>query len=128
MSTGQPTARRTPPRRPFAAPHVYVLAVVEGSTPHGVHRVTAAETVIGRGEDADFTLDDTEVSKRHCQVRVDGPTCHLLDLGSLNGTRLNGRETRPGVAQRLRHLDEIQIGGTRLLFLGGRFSEPKRAG
>lgn len=128
MGTVNATARRTPPRRPFGAPHVFVLAVVEGDTHHGVHRLTAAETVVGRGEEADFVLDDSEVSKRHCVVRVDGPTCHLIDLGSLNGTSLNGREARSGVAQRLRHLDEIRVGGTRLLFLGGRFSEARRTG
>ncbi len=126
MPTSSATAKQIPPQRPFGAPHVYVLAVVEGPVRHGVHRITASETVIGRGEDAGFLLDDSEVSKRHCVVRVDGPTCFVSDLESLNGTQLNGRVVRPGVSQRLRHLDEIRVGGTRLLFLSGRFVESRR--
>ena len=116
------TAEREIKQAPFGAPHVYVLAVVEGRNPSGVHRIDAGETVIGRGDEARLRLDhDDEVSKRHCVIRVDGPVCTLVDLGSLNGTRLNCRPLRPAVAHRLRHLDEVEIGETRLLFLSGRF-------
>lgn len=126
MATESATAKKAAPQRPFAAPHVYVLAVVEGPVRHGVHRITTAETVIGRGEDAGYMLDDSEVSRHHCLVRVDGSTCFVSDLDSLNGTQLNGRELRPGVVHRLRHLDEIRLGTSRLLFLGARFAESRR--
>jgi len=122
------TAERETVPTAFAAPHVYVLAVVEGRDPSGVHRIDASETVIGRGDQAELRLDhDDEVSKRHCSIRVDGSVCSLIDLDSLNGTRLNCRSLRPGVPHRLRHLDELQIGETRLLFLAGRF-KPERIG
>jgi pSer/pThr/pTyr-binding forkhead associated (FHA) protein len=39
----------------------------------------------------------------------------------LNGTRVNGRKMKDETALRLRHLDEIQIGGTRLFVLHGAF-------
>jgi pSer/pThr/pTyr-binding forkhead associated (FHA) protein len=117
------TAERETFPTAFGAPHVFVLAVVEGRNPSAVYRLEASETVIGRGDQAALRIDhDDEVSKRHCAIRVDGPVCTLLDLGSLNGTRLNCRPVRPGVAHRLRHLDELQIGETRLLFLAGRFN------
>jgi pSer/pThr/pTyr-binding forkhead associated (FHA) protein len=84
------------------------------------HRIDRAETVLGR-EEADLQIEDDEISKRHCLIRADGPVCTLTDLGSLNGTMLNGRPMREGVAQRLRHLDEIQLGTTRLFLLAGKF-------
>ena len=102
-----------------------MLAVVDGVDPHGAHRIDQTETVIGR-EEADVVIEDDEISKRHCLIRADGPVCTLTDLGSLNGTMLNGRPMREGVAQRLRHLDEIQLGTTRLFLLAGKFrTQPK---
>ena len=109
----------------FGAPHVFVLVLVEGEPAAALHRIRQTGTVIGRGDDVGFKIDDPEVSNRHCLVRADGPICALHDLQSLNGTLLNGNRMRPGSTQRLRHLDEVQIGSTRLLFLGGRF-KPSR--
>jgi pSer/pThr/pTyr-binding forkhead associated (FHA) protein len=122
---GRETTEHQTPRPPFGAPHVFVLAVVDGDDPHRVHRIDRAETVIGR-EDAHFLVEDAEISKRHCLIRVDGPVCTLTDLGSLNGTLLNGRPLREGVAQRLRHLDEILLGTTRLFVLMGKFRTSPR--
>lgn len=121
MAPSSETAKRMAPAIPFAAPHVFMLAVVEGPDIDDAHRIVRSETIIGRGGEAHFALTDDEVSKDHCKIRCDAGLCHALDPGSLNGTTVNGRPIRPGVAERLRHLDEIVIGGTRLLFLVGRF-------
>lgn len=115
------TAEHETPRPPFNAPYVWALAVIDGGEPNAIHRIVQYETVIGRGEDAQLDLDDELVSKRHCLLRVEGPVCTLLELGSLNGTRVNGRKLKGETTQRLRHLDEIQIGGTRLFVLHGAF-------
>ena len=117
------TAEQTPPKLPFGAPHVFVLAVIGGTDKTAVLRLTQSKTVIGRGGDAQISLEDEEVSKRHCLMRVEGSVCTLVDLGSLNGTTLNGRVLK-GVSRRVKHMDEIQIGGTRMLFLSGRFRLP----
>ena len=114
------TARRVRPQRAFGAPHVYVLAVIEGDNPHVVHRIQQHETLVGRGEKANFVIDDEEISNLHCKIRAEASVCTLQDLGSLNGTLLNGKPLRRGTSSRLRHLDEIQIGDTRLLLLTGR--------
>ena len=113
-------------RPPFGAPNVFVLAVVDGQNPHQVHRIECPETIIGRDESADFAIEDEEVSSRHCLLRADGPICTITDLGSLNGTLLNGRRLREGIAQRLRHLDEIQVGTTRVFLLAGRFRQARQ--
>jgi pSer/pThr/pTyr-binding forkhead associated (FHA) protein len=125
-TSGASTAERVVRKPPFAAPHVYVLAVVEGEEPASVYRLSSARTVVGRGPEADCVLDDDEVSKNHLVFTVDGSVCKVADADSLNGSKLNGRPLRPGLAHRLRHLDEIEIGTTRLLFLRGRFRSPVR--
>ena len=123
MDSTSRTAKRIVRTVPFAAPHAFVLAVVDGPDQEIAHRVARAETAIGRGADVDLALSDVEISTHHCTVRCDAGACHVLDAGSLNGTLVNERPIREGIAHRLRHLDEIRIGGTRLLFLAGRFQD-----
>ena len=105
----------------FGAPHVFVLTVVDGDATSEAFRIDRPESVIGRDEQAQVQVDDHEVSKRHSLIRVEGSVGSLWDLGSLNGTFLNGRRLPKGTGQRLRHLDEIQVGNTRFLVLTGRF-------
>ena len=117
------TVEKPTRKPPFAAPHVYVLAVVDGAERNAVSRVVQAETVIGRDDDADLPLDDDQVSGRHCMIRVEGSVCTLVELGSLNGTWINARKVSADTAQRLRHLDVIQLGSTRVMLLSGRYME-----
>lgn len=82
-----------------------------------------ASTVIGRDDDADVVLDDPGVSRRHSELRVtnDGPhlVATLLDLGSTNGTYVNGDQVD---RHHLQDGDRITIGRTSLTFhtAGGR--------
>lgn len=119
---GETADRRQRPQ-PFGAPHVFVLVVVDGNDVSAIHRIGRPETVLGRGETAGFVLEDDKISKEHCRIRVEGPVCTIVDPGSRNGTSVNGRRLPKGVAQRLRHLDEIAIGDHRLFLLAGRFRE-----
>lgn len=48
------------------------------------------QNIIGRGQDAQFRLPDTGVSRRHIEIRWDGRVAMLSDLGSTNGTTVNG--------------------------------------
>ena len=51
-------------------------------------------TVVGRKEDCDVRLDHKSISKQHCViVKTDGLLL-LRDLGSTNGTRVNGQRVR----------------------------------
>lgn len=123
MPASAPTAKHVARQRPFTAPYVFVLAVVDGVETTAVYRVARSDTRLGRGAEVDVVLADDEVSKHHCTVRYDAGRCHLVDEGSLNGTHVNGRRLVPGVTHPLRHLDEIRLGGTRLVFLTGRFKD-----
>lgn len=118
--TRSPTRERVVRSAPFGAPHVFVLVVIDGPDLESSFKIKASQTTLGRGEEAELRFQDDEISKKHCTLRCDAGRCHLIDLKSLNGTTVNGRSLRPGVSERLRHLDEIRIGSTRLLFLAGR--------
>jgi pSer/pThr/pTyr-binding forkhead associated (FHA) protein len=68
-----------------------------------------AVLVLGR-EAADLTVDDPEVSRRHASLRPAGDGLEIEDLGSLNGTWVNG--TRVGGVVRLSPGDRVRLGGT----------------
>jgi hypothetical protein len=50
-----------------------------------------SRTVIGRGTEADITVDDSGISRRHVEVLWDGTRAQANDLGSTNGSKLNGQ-------------------------------------
>jgi FhaA, N-terminal domain/FHA domain len=69
--------------------------------------------VIGRGQDADLRLPDTGVSRRHVDIRFDGAGAVLHDLGSTNGTTVNGHRAQ---SWQLQHGDVIRLGHTVLVY------------
>ncbi len=69
--------------------------------------------VIGRGTDSDLQLLDQGVSRRHVDIQYDGNRATAYDLGSTNGTTVNGHEIN---SQPLRHGDVIRVGHTRIVF------------
>ena len=50
-----------------------------------------AETLIGRGPECKLRISSGQVSRRHCLIKVAGTSVSVRDLGSANGTRLNGQ-------------------------------------
>jgi Protein of unknown function (DUF3662)/FHA domain len=70
-------------------------------------------SIIGRGADATVRVQDTSVSRRHAELRPTEDGWVVIDLGSTNGTRVNGA----GVTERpLRDGDTISVGDTQLRF------------
>jgi hypothetical protein len=69
--------------------------------------------IIGRGSDSDLQLLDQGISRRHLDVQFDGHYATAYDLGSTNGTTVNGHEIS---SQVLRHGDVIRVGHTRIVF------------
>lgn len=64
-------------------------------------------TVVGRREDCDLRIPLGEVSRKHCRLVRDGESLRLEDLGSSNGTFLNGQRVQEYVLQ---PGDSIQVG------------------
>ena len=75
--------------------------------------IVKSRTVIGRGSDADITVDDTGISRKHVEVLWDGERAQVNDLGSTNGSLLNGvRVTKAPLLPD----SVIDIGRTRIVF------------
>ncbi|MFM8856067.1 MAG: FhaA domain-containing protein [Actinomycetota bacterium] len=64
--------------------------------------------VIGRLSECDITIEDPNISRRHATVTVLDGTYRITDLGSTNGTKVNG--TRISSQHELAHGDEITVG------------------
>lgn len=75
--------------------------------------LTHSRTVIGRGSEADITVDDTGISRKHVEILWDGTRAQVNDLGSTNGSKLDGQ---PVTRAPLPPDSVIDIGRTRIVF------------
>jgi len=75
--------------------------------------LTRSRTVIGRGSDADITVNDSGISRKHVEIIWDGSRAQVHDLGSTNGSQLNGQSVKKAV---LEPESVISIGRTRIVF------------
>ncbi len=106
-----------PVSAPVAAPAAAAasprLERVGGTQAGQVMALRPDVTVLGRGAETDVRLTDMGVSRRHAEIRVEGAHVFLLDLGSSNGTTVNGR---PIDRAALHDGDRIALGGVELLY------------
>lgn len=91
------------------------LVITSGPEAGRSFTIGVGRFVLGRGADADIVLDSASVSRHHAALRRDGETVTIEDLGSTNGTSVNGDTlTRPatlGTGDLLRLGDiELQFG------------------
>ncbi len=76
------------------------------------YQLQEGANVIGRGQDAQFRLPDTGVSRRHLEIRWDGQTAMLQDLNSTNGTTVNNA---PVQEWQLADGDVIRVGHSEIV-------------
>ena len=76
--------------------------------------VGSAGAVIGRSRECDVVLDDANVSRRHAELRPSGGSWIVVDLGSTNGVKVNGRPISG--PQSLRSGDTLVLGSSSLVF------------
>lgn len=74
--------------------------------------------VIGRGSDCDIVIDATKVSRHHARIYNDATGCWAEDLGSTNGTSVNGRRV-DGEPAALSNGDRIRVGDAEMMVLRG---------
>jgi hypothetical protein len=77
------------------------------------HPIVRSRTVIGRGSDADITVDDSSISRKHVEIAWDGSKAQVRDLGSTNGSSLNGAKVTTAL---LEPDSVVTIGRTRIVF------------
>lgn len=106
------TTESSPARRLAASGAV--LRVISGEdTDLAVPLRPGVSVRIGRGSEVDVGLADLDVSRRHCELRWDGQTAWVADLGSRNHTTVSGRRVEG--EQVVGPDDYVQVGGTRLV-------------
>jgi len=93
-------------------PRLVILNQVEGFR---IFDLEKEKVVIGRGDDADLMLPNISVSRHHAQILQDDQTSTIEDLGSSNGTLVNGQSVERAV---LNSGDEILLGKFNLVYMG----------
>ncbi len=113
------TSTALKPGGPNASASQPTLSCVRGPETGVVLSLGKGSFTVGRGRENELVLKDIAASRKHLRIDVDGRRVRLVDLGSGNGTRVNGK--RAGEVE-LRHGDTIEIGGSMLVF-----AEPGRS-
>jgi len=90
------------------------LVAINGSKKGTTFPLTADQITIGRESASVVSLNHASVSRRHCVIEREGDNFKIRDLGSSNGTFVNGQPVHDKV---LNHADQVRIGSIALLFL-----------
>ena len=104
--------RGTPDLRAGVSPQLHVVAAM-GHEPGTTFDVGEGAT-FGRSNGADIQVDDPFASSAHARIFDRGGFMYIEDMGSTNGTYLNGRQLK--TAQRLSMGDTIRIGDSEYLY------------
>jgi hypothetical protein len=98
------------PDAPAPEPQREVITLtLEGRT----HEITSPKVVLGRSREAEIRVADANVSRRHAELRQEGASYWIVDLGSTNGLEVNGKRVDRA---RLRDGDRILLGATEVVF------------
>ena len=97
-------------QRGYSAPASVTLQLDDGSG--RTYQLHEGANVVGRGQDAQFRLPDTGVSRRHLEIRWDGRVALLSDLNSTNGTTVNNA---PVQEWQLADGDVIRLGHSEII-------------
>lgn len=110
------------PDMPFPIGGILRIDVVDSSTPTLVE--VRGDLIIGRGDTVTNYSPEIDLTKygayrlglsrRHAMLRRSGEYLELVDLGSRNGSHLNGYKLNPGESRRVKDGDEIQLGNLTL--------------
>ena len=93
------------------------LILIRG-TPQG-HRyfISQDEMIIGRDPSADISIADQSISRKHAKIIREGAVIKIEDLGSSNGTVINGKKLEAGHVAKLAKEDMIKLGNSIVKYL-----------
>lgn len=109
----EPSGQADRPLRPPSGPPPtgkVLLLITEPKLRERVYRLHKKPVTIGRGKEVDISLRDNKTSRQHLRIEKVEGRIMVEDLGSQNGTRVNGRKIRQPIE--VISGDEIQIGRT----------------
>jgi two-component system, cell cycle response regulator len=92
------------------------VVVLAGTNVGEMYRLEGVEVVVGRASNANIRLNDDGISRRHARIFGEGGKYLIEDLGSANGTLVNG--LRIGGRHVLEDGDKIRLGPTTILKFG----------
>jgi len=92
---------------------MYSLTITHNNNPVDEYTLRQEIVTIGRGSGNDIQLFDTTISQHHAQFLVAADSLYIEDLGSTNGTYVNGRRIKK---QLLKSGDQVMIGQHKLSF------------
>ncbi|GAB6110034.1 FHA domain-containing protein [Fusibacter bizertensis] len=101
-------------------PHLKLLSSIEKTSEKAVTEIFPlknAQITIGRSLDCEIAISDPHISSQHVQLNKTNQSYTLQDLGSANGTYVNGQKISSPVY--LKEGDEILLGITKLVFSEG---------
>lgn len=84
-----------------------------------MYDLTDDKVTVGRLADNTLQIEDASVSSHHAELVLEGGKYHLHDLGSTNGTFVNGEATTDAI---LSHGDEVRFGRVETVFSGDKES------
>jgi DNA-binding NtrC family response regulator len=119
MAEVSESTQRAPARR---APHIrqFRVRVVGGPCDGAAQTSTGERLVIGTHRAAGLHVVDPTMSRFHCEIAIEGGRAIVRDLGSLNGTLVNGVSV---IAAHLGERAILVLGGTQVVFELGREDE-----
>jgi pSer/pThr/pTyr-binding forkhead associated (FHA) protein len=91
----------------FLAKHRAAIVVLSGSAAGSEFSLDEPKISLGRGPNADLTFDDSAMSREHVVIEFSDGGFRIRDLGSMNGTLVNGEAIQVGD---LDHGDRLRIG------------------
>src|SRR6202034_2004116 len=114
MQDPAPKAQTGSSTRPVRS---YVLRFISGKYQGGEFPVTPDKSiVVGRSSDLDMVLVEDMVSRKHARIAIQGDQIWIEDLGSTNGTFVNGEKIKRA---RLKEGDRVLIGTSILKLIAG---------
>jgi pSer/pThr/pTyr-binding forkhead associated (FHA) protein len=91
----------------FLARHRAAIVVLSGDEAGNEFTLDEPKISLGRGPDVDLEFDDSAMSREHAVFEFSDGGFRVRDLGSTNGTQVNGEETKAG---NLENGDRLRIG------------------
>jgi Protein of unknown function (DUF3662)/FHA domain len=110
-ASAAPAARPAMPAAPTRQPvRLQPVLDIDGQR----YSLNAPSIVLGRSSEADILVDDTGVSRRHLEIRTESGVSSAVDLGSTNGSYVNGHKVAGSTE--LADGSTITMGRTKIIF------------